>query len=198
MSMHRRWLFSAAGKSVMAAALGAIAKAAAAPPNGNNTATSALLTLTPIPDVWPAKPDDALTELTKVFDEGVMDWENPTRRHWGLNPASATPPLALSKVSPHALAVYKTRLISNYPSHGSYRLLLEQAAVMGFLTRCMWQLEGGPADTLGAVHLHSAREAFGFAVSSRFQGRYCNLVIKDDPNGIRTMSPQLDKACALC
>ncbi len=190
MSMHRRWLFSSAGKALVSSALMSFVRSGAeAQPVGP-------------PDLPTQSSGQSKKELIEHFYTGI---DVGGVHKWGLNPAgpASNPELDDTRVilPQHLDAFYTDRFKAKFdhpPALHPYTLLREQAAFLGALTRCMWENDDKTAP-VSLKHLHWAREALGFALNSKLQGRYCKIVVKDAPAGsIRILGPQLDQPCVLC
>lgn len=193
MSMHRRWLFSSAGKAFMSSALLSFARSAAASEAAKN---ASMPVRNPPPHPLPQTVDELRTAFNKGTPiQGVMTW--------GLNGVRTSPTLEESKLKQHLDSLYIDRVTRSFSQINDYGLLLEQAAFLGALTRCMWKAHGVPPDQFDGRHLHWAREGLGFALNSKLQAELlqkCGFVgIREHGTQTPTfLHPQTDQPCALC
>jgi hypothetical protein len=215
MSMHRRWLLSSAGQVFLASLVGSSA-------SGNSTPAPVR---TPTPPPCPTPPHyqvpapppgtygQAFTDLIDTFYNGVVvaGYPNP---QWGLNPYGTSSSLLLDpnrtllgSAGGHLEEHYKERLTSAIAasiSSDSYGLLREQSALLGRLTRCMWELQNKISATpLDPKHLNWAREALGFALNSQLKGCLndkCHFTVPylQRKGRVGFKAPELDNGCILC
>lgn len=210
MSMHRRFLLTSAGRALLASLAGsslleAAGKPKVAPPCPSPEPLPADITA-------PTEYGEARKDLIDCFYKGVKVKQEKVKR-WGLNfegiPESEKlddDMSILGKEDSHLDQHYKVRLSAALEKANKagkkiehYGLLREQAAILGRLTRCMYERYPTKNGTLDPTHLNYAREALGFALNSGLQAcldKNCGFVVPDLQK--KTKGPQLNQGCVLC